>query len=199
MIAFLQGKTLEVGATTLVLDVNGVGYEVVMDRHSLSSIGTRGEELKLHVRTVVREDAITLYGFHEPVGRDVFDLLVTVASVGPKLASQVMGGLPLYELVHAIREKDLRVLTSISGVGKKLAERLTLELSDKFLALPIALPSEEGGPAADKAEDVRSALLNLGFSAREASAAVREMKPDPDADLEELIKQAIASMDGGGH
>lgn len=194
MIGFLQGKVLEIGSQTLVLDVNGVGYEVVLDRHSLSGMGTLGAELGLTIRTVVREDAITLYGFLEPVGRDVFDLLVTVAGVGPRLASGVMGGMPLHELVYAVREKDLRVLTSISGVGKKLAERLALELSDKFLDLPVALPTEEGGPGAGQAEDVKSALMNLGFSARDAASAVRELKPEPDASLEDLIKQAIASM-----
>jgi len=194
MIGYLQGKVIEIGSQTLVLDVNGVGYEVVLDRHSLSGMGTKGVELGLTIRTVVREDAITLYGFLDPVGRDVFDLLVTVAGVGPKLASGVMGGMPLHELVHAVREKDLRVLTSISGVGKKLAERLALELSDKFLELPVALPSEEGGPGAELAQDVKSALMNLGFSAREASSAVRELKSVQDSSLEDLIKQAIASM-----
>ncbi|NOZ01325.1 MAG: Holliday junction branch migration protein RuvA [Deltaproteobacteria bacterium] len=193
MIAFLRGRVIEKGPGFLVLDVGGVGYAVNVDVFTWTA-GAMGDELSLFIRTVVREDSITLYGFGQAAGREVFDMLVSVAGVGPKLASQVMGGLAMHELVHAVRQKDLAVLTSIPGVGKKLAERLALELSDKFQALDVPMPGEGEGPPADVAEDVRSALLNLGFPARDAAAAVRGLKPEPGADLEDLIKQAIASM-----
>lgn len=194
MIAYLRGTVIQVGRDGVVVDVGGVGYEVLLDRLALSTIEGDGAEVGLFVRTVVRDDAITLYGFPQALGREVFDLLVTVTGIGPRLALQVLGGMPLPDLVRAVRDKDVRALATLPGVGRKLAERLALELSEKFLALEVetgeARPTARAGGVLD---DVRSALLNLGFTAREVEAAVRTLEPRGDEGLEDLIRQAISA------
>jgi Holliday junction DNA helicase RuvA len=192
MIGYLRGRVRDKGPAAVVVDVGGVGYDVQVDRQTLADLGPDGSETALHVRTVVREDAITLFGFASVAARDVFDLLCGVAGVGPKLASQILGGLPLPELVQAVRVKDLCRLVSIPGVGRKTAERLGLELSDKFLLLPIEAPTSPTGVPDRLAADVRSALSNLGFGPRDIESALRALKPAPG--FEELLRQAIAHL-----
>jgi len=194
MIGFLRGRLIHVSEDGVVVDVAGVGYEVLMDRLSLSSIAADGSEVELYVRTVVREDAITLYGFLDATSRRVFDHLVTVNGIGPRLASQILGGMPLQELVRAVREKDVRTLVALPGVGRKLAERLALELSEKFWTIEAAGAPAPSSRNADAMDDVRSALLNLGFTAREVEAAVRSLQPEAGEGLEDLIRRAIAAM-----
>lgn len=194
MIAYLRGKLLHIGADSVVVDVGGVGYEVVMDRLSLSELDGEGATVGLYVRTVVREDAITLYAFPDLVRREVFDHLVKVAGIGPRLAIQILGGRNIGELVRAVRQKDIRALEALPGVGKKLAERLVLELSEKFRALQIPTRDEKEG---ERLRDVRSALLNLGFGPREVDAAVRALSPVEGEGLEELIRRAIALITQG--
>jgi len=197
MIAFLRGKVLQTGTGSIVLDVNGIGYEVVVDSNTLARVGNTDQEVGLYIRTVVREDSFTLYGFTDEVARDVFDMLLKVASVGPKLASQVMSGVSLPELIRAVRKKDLGTLTGITGVGRKLADRITLELSDKFMELPVTTAVEDGELSGDMRDDVRSALVNMGFRSRDVEGAVGTLKPGPDDDLERLIKHALASLKKG--
>lgn len=196
MIAYLQGHVIHVGRDGVVINVGGVGYEVLLDRLTLSAVQGDGAPVRLFIRTVVRDDAITLYGFSQALGRDVFDLLVTVTGIGPRLASQILGGMPLRDLVRAVRDKDLRVLATLPGVGRKLAERLALELSEKFLALDVDIGGDERGPtpAEGALDDVRSALLNLGFGAREVEAAVRSLQPAEGEGIEDLIRRAIAAL-----
>ncbi|MBM4395929.1 MAG: Holliday junction branch migration protein RuvA, partial [Deltaproteobacteria bacterium] len=189
MIAYLRGRVLDRTDGSVVLDVGGVGYDVWCDRQTLLAVAEAGSECALHVRTVVREDAITLYGFADAVTRDVFDMLTGVAGVGPKMASGVLGGLPLPEFVEAVRAKNVKKLTTISGVGRKTAERLVLELGEKFMALPVEAPAAPAGVPAGLVDDVRSALANLGFGPRDVEAAVRGLKPGASAmDLEGLLR-----------
>lgn len=194
MIAYLRGKVLHKGSDSVVVDVGGVGYEVVMDRLSLSELDGEGATVGLYVRTVVREDAITLYAFPDLVRREVFDHLLKVAGIGPRLAIQILGGRNIGELVRAVRQKDIRALETLPGVGKKLAERLVLELSEKFRALQIPTRDEKEG---ERLRDVRSALLNLGFGPREVDAAVRALSPVEGEGLEELIRRAITIITQG--
>ncbi len=196
MIAYLRGTVIHVGHDGVVVDVGGVGYEVLLDRLTLSAIEGDGAAVGLFVRTVVRDDAITLYGFPQALGREVFDFLVTVTGIGPRLASQILGGMPLKDLVRAVRDKDVRALATLPGVGRKLAERLALELSEKFLALAVEAEGDErgAGRAGGVLDDVRSALLNLGFGAREVEAAVRSLDPADGEGLEDLIRRAIAAL-----
>ncbi len=196
MIAYLRGTVIHVGHDGVVVDVGGVGYEVLLDRLALSAIEGDGAAVGLFIRTVVRDDAITLYGFPQVLGREVFDLLVTVTGIGPRLASQILGGMPLPDLVRAVRDKDVRALATLPGVGRKLAERLALELSEKFVALGVEAEGEGRGAtrAGGVLDDVRSALLNLGFGAREVEAAVRSLEPGDKESIEGLIRQAIAFL-----
>jgi Holliday junction DNA helicase RuvA len=194
MIGWLRGKVRGRTDTVVLLDVGGVGYEVHADRQTMLAVGPDGADVALHVRTVVREDAITLFGFADAVARDAFDSLTGVSGVGPKMASGILGGMPLPELVVALRDKDIRKLATLPGVGKKTAERLSLELSDKFVALSIALPATPGGLPSVLADDVRSALANLGFSARDIDTALRALKPGPAPHLEDLVRTAIGLL-----
>lgn len=194
MIAYLRGKVIHVGHDGVVVDVGGVGYEVLLDRLALSAIHSDEGPVGLFIRTVVREDAITLYGFPQAIGREVFDLLVTVSGIGPRLACQILGGMPLSELVRAVRERDVRALATLPGVGRKLAERLALELSEKFVALAFETEDVRGTKAEGVLDDVRSALINLGFTPREVEAAVRSLEPAEGESLEDLIRRAISAL-----
>lgn len=194
MIGYLRGRVAAIGPNDVILDVGGVGYEVVVDRQARMGIGPTGSELVLWVRTIVREDAITLFGFDSEVGRMVFDLLVSVSGIGPRMASAILGGFPLEELVEAVREKNLKKLTSISGVGKKTAERLVLELCDKFFALPVEASARPDGIPQALFVDVRSALANLGFTVRDVEAALRVIKPEAPPTLEGVVRQALAIL-----
>lgn len=195
MIGYLRGILRHVDGGEAVVDVGGVGYEVQVDRQTLAALGPVGEPAVLWVRTMVREDAITLHGFGTPEARQVFDLVIQVSGVGPRLGTQIVGGMPLAELVAAVREKDLRSLSKIPGVGKKIAERLVLELAAKFLALPIQTePLPQGIPAA-LLDDLRSALANLGFGPRDVEAAIRKIDvPEGAVDLEDLVLRSLATL-----
>lgn len=195
MIGFLKGRVRDRTGGSLLVDVGGVGFDVVVDRQTLADVPDGAPEVELWVRTVVREDAITLFGFSTTVTRDVFDLLQIVSGVGPKMASQILGGMPLADLVQAVREKDVRRLATINGVGKKTAERLALELADKFMTVPIGAPGE-GAPAvpAQMAADLRSALGNLGFGPRDVEVAIKALRPAPRDGLEDLVRSAIGYL-----
>jgi Holliday junction DNA helicase RuvA len=194
VIGYLRGNVAALSETDVIVDVGGVGYEVVVDRQARMGIGPTGSALELWVRTVVREDAITLFGFDSEMGRTVFDLLVSVSGIGPRMGSAILGGFPLPELVEAVREKNLKKLTGISGVGKKTAERLVLELRDKFLALPIDATARPAGIPASLFDDARSALANLGFGPRDVEAAMMLVKPEAVPTLEGLVRQALAIL-----
>lgn len=193
MIGRLKGKLVSCETGVAVVDVNGVGFEAFVDAQTALDLGMPGDNLVLIIRTVVREDAITLFGFFDDVSRDVFDMLRNVTGIGPKMAIGIMGGLPLHVMVQAVREKDIRLLATISGVGKKTAERLVMELGDKFMALPIVAPSISGTVAPTMVSDLRSALANLGYNPRDVDAAIRQLDPvSPDAKLEDLVMDALA-------
>jgi Holliday junction DNA helicase RuvA len=193
MIGRLKGKLVSCEAGVAVVDVNGVGFEVIVDAQTALDLGMPGDNVVLIIRTVVREDAITLFGFFDELAREVFDMLRNVSGVGPKTAIGIMGGLPLHVMVQAVREKDIRLLSTISGVGKKTAERLVMELGERFMSLPISAPAISGAVAPTLVSDLRSALANLGYNPRDVDAAIRQLDPvDPDASLEDLVMAALA-------
>ncbi len=195
MIGFLNGVLLHVDGSEAIVDVGGVGYEVLVDRQTLAGFGPVGETVALWIRTIVREDAITLHGFGTAEARQVFNMLTQVSGIGPKLGTQIVGGLPLVELVAAVREKDLRALTRIPGIGKKIAERLVLELAAKFMELPIETVSAAHGISSALLGDLRSALANLGFGPRDAEAAIRKVQvPEGSVDLEDLVRLSLAAL-----
>jgi Holliday junction DNA helicase RuvA len=203
MIACLRGELFSKTPESLIIDVGGVGYQVHAPRTDPDRFPAVGEKIFLHIHTDVREDAITLYGFFDPDEKKMFLQLVAVSGVGPRLALNVLSGLPAAALAEAICADDIGRLTRIPGVGKKTAERLCLELKDKVRFLPERLQTTSA--AADEAEDQRSAdavsaLINLGYPparAREAVKAVqRQVSPELFAamPIEELLRQALRSL-----
>jgi Holliday junction DNA helicase RuvA len=174
MIAHLRGKLLAKHPNQAIVDTGGVGYDVTISVPTFSDLPGVGSEVALHIHTHVREDLIALYGFLRPAEKHLFEKLITVSGIGPKLAITILSGMAADEMVGAIRGNDIERLTRIPGIGKKTAERMVLELRDK---LPV--PSGESVPATPAMspveEDVLSALMNLGYqraSAEKALAAV---------------------------
>jgi holliday junction DNA helicase RuvA len=162
MIAYLRGRLLAKHPNSAILETGGVGYDIAISVPTFSGLPQLGSELALHIHTHVREDQIALYGFLTPSEKQLFEKLITVSGIGPKLAITILSGMPAEEMTGAIRAADVARLTRIPGIGKKTAERMVLELRDK---LPVETSRETTAPAAGTAteEDVLSALLNLGY------------------------------------
>ena len=180
MIAHLKGTILEKHPNQVVLDAGGVGYDVQIPVSTYTALPDAGAAFALRIHTHVREDAIQLFGFATPEEKTVFERLISVSGIGPKLAVTVLSGLATPELIAAIRTGDVQRLVRIPGVGKKTAERMVLELKDKLIAVEA---SSKGGQPADAASllsplerDVLSALLNLGCSRPAAEEAINKAK-----------------------
>jgi Holliday junction DNA helicase RuvA len=190
VIAQVRGRLLRKEPQEAVVDVGGVGYRVTIPLSTFYRLGEPGSEVTLLTHTHVREDALALFGFLTPVEQALFERLIAVSGVGPKLAVGVLSGIEAPDLVTALRSNDLARLTRIPGVGKKTAERLVLELKDKLQELPAsaAAPAAPGGAA----EDVASALVHLGYSRPEAErAAERAVREHGDGRFEDLLRFAL--------
>jgi Holliday junction DNA helicase RuvA len=194
MIAHLRGTLLEKHPNLLIVDVGGVGYEVLIPVSAYSSLPEPGAEVRLHVHTHVREDALVLFGFLAAADKAVFEKLITVSGVGPKLAIATLGGLTAPDLAAAIRAGSVETLTRIPGVGKKTAERLVLELRDKLDLVPGAIPSPatRQGSFTETEEDVISALANFGASRAAAEAALTKARSTTEPnDFDALFRRAL--------
>lgn len=195
MIGRLSGIVLEKRPDRALVDASGVGYELHVPLGTFASLPGVGERASLHVHTHVREDAILLFGFATAEEKALFERLLTVAGIGPKLALAVLSGLPLPELVGAIAAQNVKRLSSIPGVGKKLAERLGLELKDKVAGIvPVSSPaaSEPVSAFGGLLEDAVGALLNLGYRKPQAEAAVKAaVDAVGEADLPALLSAAL--------
>jgi Holliday junction DNA helicase RuvA len=186
VIAHLRGKLIEKDASRVVVDVNGVGYEVFVPLTTFSALPDRGSEVSIDIHTHVREDIIALYGFSSRRERTIFEKLMTISGIGPKLAVTILSGGSVEDLVTAIKRADLGRLTAIQGVGKKTAERIVVELKDKFQDFA-------AGPSKTDVEtDVLSALENLGYHRALAESAMRRaMDGDRDGDFDGLFKRSL--------
>lgn len=196
MIARLAGTLLEKSPNRLVLDVSGVGYEVQVPLSTFYSIGEPGGDVTLRIHTHVREDVIALYGFGSALEQDLFERLIAISGIGPKLALAVLSGIDASDLIRAIRAQDVGRLTKIPGVGKKTAERIGLELKDRLPepAQPSTAPaaSSSGDQMRD---DLLSALTNLGYQRHAVEKAVDAgMKRSPDASFEQLLRDVLRAM-----
>ena len=198
MIAHLRGRVLWKSPQEVVVDVGGVGYRVAIPVSTFYRVGEEGAELALRVYTQVREDTLALFGFRTAAEQEVFERLIAVAGVGPKLAVSILSGIEVGDLVAALRGNDLARLTRIPGVGKKTAERLVLELKDKMPALaaggaePASAP-----PSASPKDDLLSALANLGYSRPEVERAVdRALAEAGDGRFEDLLRRALQKVAG---
>jgi Holliday junction DNA helicase RuvA len=170
MIAHLRGRLLSKQPQQVIVEAAGVGYDVAISVSTYTSLPAEGAEVSLHIHTQVREDTLALYGFLDRSDKRIFERLITVSGVGPKLAITIQSGLPTDRLVAALRAQDHATLTRVPGVGKKLSERLVVELKDKLEDMAVAAPAvAAAGPAA---EDVLSALVNLGYQRPSAQKAI---------------------------
>jgi Holliday junction DNA helicase RuvA len=195
VIARLSGTLLELKTDRLVLDVHGVGYDLAIPLGTFSALPPAGEKAVLHVHTHVREDAFQLFGFATREEKAVFERLLSVSGIGPKVALTVLSGLPLPELVGAIVSQNARLLSTIPGVGKKLAERLGLELKEKLAGFGLAASPGARAAKTSVADDAIGALQNLGYKALQAEQAVENAIGAVGAsDLNKILQAALKSL-----
>lgn len=195
MIARLSGFVAEKTPSRIIVDVGGVGYDVLVPLSTFYGLGEPGAAVTLRIHTHVREDLIALYGFATPLEQDLFERLIAISGIGPKLALAVLSGIEPAELIRAVRTQDVMRLTGIPGVGKKTAERIGLELKDR---LPASLQAAAGPapaastPADQLRDDLLSALVNLGYQRPVAEKAVEKNLADrPDRRFEDALKDVL--------
>jgi Holliday junction DNA helicase RuvA len=198
MITFLRGKLAEVLPTQIVVDVAGVGYEVLIPLSSFDKLPGRGNDITILTHLSIREDAHVLYGFMSAAERDMFRLLInTVSGIGPKIALNILSGINIAALRSAVATGDVKSLSQISGVGKKTAERIVVELRDK-MGKSVALEPAAGGraslsPEDEKFSDAVAALVALGFKQPEAHESIRAAQAllGAQAGVEQLVRAAL--------
>jgi Holliday junction DNA helicase RuvA len=194
MIAHLRGKLLVKHPNQAIVEVAGVGYDVTITVPTFSDLPGAGSEVALHVHTHVREDVIALYGFLRTAEKSLFEKLLTVSGIGPKLAITILSGMAAEEMVSAIRSGDVAQLTRIPGIGKKTAERMVLELHDKLP--PTAAGTEVVAPTMSAMEeDVVSALVNLGYQRLTAEKALASIGgKEKSGSFDSLFRAALGSL-----
>jgi Holliday junction DNA helicase RuvA len=193
MIAGLKGKVAAIYSDLVIIDVNGIGFQVFMSTSTLSGLGAIGAVVKLHTHLYLREDSVSLYGFTSLDELNLFQALIGVSGVGPRLALAMLSVMSPKELTMAIATGSIDLLRRVPGVGKKMAERLVLELKDKIGAGLGAVPMAQ---LAEGSSDVIAALVSLGYSAGEASRAVAALPIDREMSLEEKIKLTLGYFGG---
>ena len=195
MIAHLRGVLLEKHPNAVIVDVQGVGYEVTIPISAFSSLPEKDQPVRLHIHTHVREDALALFGFLSAADKALFEQLITVSGIGPKLAITAMSGLTAADLASAIKSGSIEQLVRIPGVGKKTAERMVLELRDKMDLLGVAARAEAAGPKSSFSpgeEDVISALMNFGANRASAEAAVTKARSSTEPnEFDPLFRRAL--------
>ena len=189
MIASLHGKVESLGSDWAVVNVGGIGFQVYMPTSTLSEVGFTGKEVQLYTHFHLREDNATLYGFGTAEELSLFQSLISVSGLGPKLALAMLSGMSTEQLVTAIATGSVELLTVIPGIGKKVANRIVLELKEKIGAGWITTPATQ---FAQENTEVLSALTSLGYSSAEAAKAVATLPASPEMSLEEKIKLALA-------
>ena len=197
MIAYLKGVLLSKSTSSIIVDNNGLGYEVFVPLSTFYTLPDEdGQEVSLHIHTHVREDAFLLFGFKTALEKKIFRLLISVSGIGPKLAINILSGIGPDSLLKAIAQGDVAKLQSIPGVGKKTAERISLELKDKAQSTisdvdlpPVKISSQEDKEVRD---DALSALINLGYTSKAAGNAVdKALSKTGELTLEKIITEAL--------
>lgn len=186
MIASLQGKIADVRPDHVVVVVNGVGYKVAVPINSVA--GDVGDEVYLHTLMIVREDSIALYGFNSVADREIFERLISVSSVGPKMALAILGSMTIDRLRSAVAGGQPEAFTRVPGVGKKTAEKIVFELKDKLKGADGLITATA---FTDVNKDVLDALISFGYSVAEAQAALASLPPDTPNDFEERMRRAL--------
>jgi holliday junction DNA helicase RuvA len=194
MIAHLRGKLLVKHPNQAIVEAGGVGYDVTISVPTFSGLPSVGGDVALHIHTHVREDALALYGFLHPTEKRLFEKLITVSGIGPKLAITILSGMAADEMVGAIRGNDIGRLTRIPGIGKKTAERMVLELRDKLPRLETTETPAKPAMGATE-EDVLSALMNLGYPRPLAEKALSAAaKNGTGKSFEAMFREALAAL-----
>ncbi|MDQ5984978.1 MAG: Holliday junction ATP-dependent DNA helicase RuvA [Syntrophus sp. SKADARSKE-3] len=203
MIARISGTLIYKSVQHLIVDTQGVGYRVVVPLTTFYEMPETGQTVTLHIHTQVKEDAISLYGFSSLEEREIFQVIISVSGIGPKLAVNILSGISAPELIAAIVQGDVKRLVAIPGIGRKMAERIVLELKDKMqkIVLDQSLPLPESGRQRIEAlkEDALSALVNLGYKnapAKEAIDRVIQDQPEEPATLDMILKGALKLLAG---
>ncbi|MBA2606823.1 MAG: Holliday junction branch migration protein RuvA [Acidobacteriota bacterium] len=204
MIAYLKGKLLEKEANTVIIETNGVGYDITIPLSTFYELGEAGEDIELRIYTYVREDSLQLFGFRTLRERSLFLKLITVSGIGPKLAITMLSGMSADEIIVAVRTDNLARLTSIPGVGKKTAERLVIELRDKLNEISSASVEERAAASnaptsADAVyDDALSALINLGYQRNAAEKALKQAVQDgTEMSVQKLLRKSLQLLAKG--
>ncbi|HUU64959.1 MAG TPA: Holliday junction branch migration protein RuvA [Dehalococcoidales bacterium] len=193
MISSLHGKVESLGSDWAIINVGGIGFQVYMPTSTLSTLGAIGKEVQLYTHLHLREDNVTLYGFASAEELSLFQTLISVTGLGPKMGLAMLSGMSVEQLVTAIATGSVDLLTVIPGIGKKMASRIILELKEKIGAGWIITPATQ---LAQENTDVLAALTSLGYSAAEATKAVTTLPATSDLSLEEKVKLALAYFGG---
>lgn len=197
MIALLRGNLIEKNPSRLIVDVGGVGYDVQVPLSTFYVVGEPGADVMLRVHTHVREDVIALYGFATRLEQDLFERLIAITGIGPKLALAVLSGIEPGELIKAVRLQDVARLTAIPGVGKTTAERIGLEMKDRLPAALQAMGQEaaKAKPEDQLRDDLLSALMNLGYQRAIAEKAIEKTLEDKaDAPFEQVLRDVLRAL-----
>jgi len=196
MIAQLTGRLSITGSSNVILDVNGVGYDVCMPHSSLNELPSDGAVATVFIHTHVREDEITLFGFVRPSDRDIFRRLIKIPGIGPRTAVSILSHLPGPELVGAVVHERAAEIKAVPGIGKKTSERIILELKDRLSDLEGIAPSSDGSVPVT-GDELFAALKNLGFKQSVIERAVKKARENagPDADFEQLLRLALTMID----
>ena len=197
MIAMISGKIVYKGISHVVIDAQGVGYRVFIPLTTFYVLPENGHDVTLHIHTHVKQDGINLFGFYTIQERDIFELMLTVSGIGPKMSINILSGISVSELLNAISKGDLKKLISIPGLGKKTAERLILELKEKVIKRMIIEETPEGTDGQREKdiikEDALSALVNLGYKNNIAQDALDKVMNELTTDLamEQILKRTL--------
>ena len=194
MIGRITGQILEKNLGFVLVDVSGVAYEIEIPHSTYDQLEEIDHPVTLHTHLVVREDAQLLYGFYTARERELFRTLIKVNKVGPKVAISILSSVETNAFVRCVKDKDVKTLNAIPGVGKVMAERLIVELSNKLQQWETEMPiATRSGVSRDSLADVESALIGLGFKPAEASRVVAQLE-EPGEDVESMIKQALRAL-----
>lgn len=194
MIAQVRGRLIQKGPGSVVVEANGLGYQVFVSLTTFYELPELEQSVVLHTYTHVREDALQLFGFSTPLEKELFQILIGVTGIGPKLALNILSGIRPEELLQSLDQRDMNRLQAVPGIGRKMAERMVVDLQEKARKMESrwALPAQEKPLLEGVAEDVISALLNLGYKKVQAEKAVEIVfRQDPDLNLEKALKAGL--------
>jgi len=196
MIGWLRGALATKSPEGLLVDVNGVGYRVLVSLNAFADLPDQGESVELQIHTHMRESSLELFGFVTLEEKALFTQLLAVSGVGPRMALTILSGIPTGDLVTALAEGDVKRLVGIPGIGKRTAERLIVELQDKVAGLALGTTRESAAAVPEPADEAVSALVNLGYRQVEAEDAVRRAAQDGASDLANVIREALRMLSG---